>query len=315
MREFLQQSSLKVLPQNHFEDALLEYIDKGSKDAVDDFVNETLSKSLKYLVKLDDNQLSKNLEATIEQCKEALQKRWAEAEGGKWTQKRRLKPRPDDYDSDLEGPWEDPDNPDRWEIIKPSSGAKAKEQARRSTGNEDVDVDDDDDSLFVRDASIEDQFDKPPAMPAGKKGAAAKGGRGAAVKKAPAAKKAPARGRPKKKGFVLESDGDEEEEAHGDSMSLDEFNEDEEEDPPAAAPKRGSRATKTTTTRATASRASKPPAASKTRQSTLNFSQSQRPSSRVNPSQQKTLTISDDEIDDDDDEAFEPVRATRSRRR
>ncbi|KAF3766462.1 hypothetical protein M406DRAFT_37693, partial [Cryphonectria parasitica EP155] len=105
VREFLQSSSLKVLPQNHFEDAVLEYIDKGSKDAVDDFVNETLAKSLNYLVKVDDTQLNKNMEAIIERCKEALQKRWADSSSGKWTQKRRLKPRPQDYDSDVDGPW------------------------------------------------------------------------------------------------------------------------------------------------------------------------------------------------------------------
>lgn len=314
VREFLQDSALKVLPQNQFEDAIMAYVDKGDKGTMDSFINESLSKSLKYLANLDDNSLLGDLDGNIERCREALQERWSKSEG-KWVPKTRLLPQPSDYDSDKEGPWDNPDVPGRWVEI-----AQPKSQARRSTDDGDVDMDDE--SMFVGNISDTDPFaDTSVAKPAAKRGATTKGGRGGAAKKAAPAAKPATRARPKKGGFIVDSDEEEEEAVQEDVMSLDDFNEDDEE--PAAPPNRGSRAakaapakaTKAATSRASASRAAAKPAASKGRQSTLNFSQSQRPtSSRVNATR-KTLTISDDEIDDDDDDGFEPVAPTRSSRR
>lgn len=295
----------------------MAYVDKGDKGTMDSFINESLSKSLKYLANLDDNSLLGDLDGNIERCREALQERWSKSEG-KWVPKTKLLPQPSDYDSDKEGPWDNPDVPGRWVEI-----AQPKSQARRSTGDGDVDMDDE--SMFVGNISDTDPFaDAAVAKPAAKRGATTKGGRGGAAKKAaPAATKPATRARPKKGGFIVDSDEEEEEAVQADAMSLDDFNEDDEEEP-AAPPKRGSRAakaapaktTKAATSRASTSRAAAKPAASKGRQSTLNFSQSQRPaSSRVNPTR-KTLTISDDEIDDDDDDdGFEPVAPARSSRR
>lgn len=314
MREFLQNSNLKVLPQNQFEDAVIHFIEKGGKEAVDEFVEQTLAKSLNYLVKLEDTKLDKDMELAIEQCKDALEKRWAKS-NGKWVPKKRLKPRPEDYDSDMEGRWDDPSKLERWEDIGQPEGTK------RSSGQKDVDMDDD--NLFVSDASMEDAFGaavtEQPTKPAPKRGAAAKTGRGGAAKKAAAPKKVAAtRARPKKREVFLADSDEEEEEEQANVISEDDFVDEDEEEPPAPPPKsRASRTTKApAATRATASRATRA-APSKAKQTTLNFSQSQpqRPSSsRVNQTQ-KTLTISDDEIDDDDDDAFEPVESTRSRRR
>lgn len=305
MREFLQNSSLKVLPQNQFEDAVIHFIEKGGKEAVDEFVEQTLAKSLNYLVRLEDTKLDKDMELAIEQCKEALEKRWAKS-SGKWVPKKRLKPRPEDYDSDLEGRWDDPSKLDRWEVIGQPEGAKP------NTDEEDVNMDDED--MFVGDASMDDAFgsavNEQPTKAAPKRGAAAK--TAAAPKKA-----AVPRARPKKRsGFVVDSDEEEGEEPVN-VISEDDFVDEDDEEPPAPPPKqRASRTTKApVATRATASRATKAAPPSKAKQTTLNFSQSQRPSSsRVNQTQ-KTLTISDDEIDDDDDDAFEPVQPARSRRR
>lgn len=305
MREFLQNSSLKVLPANQFEDAVIRFIEKGGKETVDEFINETLTKSLDYLVKIDETKLDKDMDAVMEQCKERLEKRWAQA-GGKWTPKRKLKPKPEDWDSDMEGPWNDPKANDRWEIIAQAG------QGGQNTGDGDVDMDD---SMSGSDTPMAEV----PVKPAPKRGAAAKGGRGGTAKKA-APQKARG-GRPKKKGgFVVDSDEDEEEESQAMFLSEDDFIDEEEEDepPPPPPPKRASRATKATpatkatTSRATSSRAAKT-AASKAKQTTLNFSQSQRPTRSA--TNQKTLTISDDEIDDDEDDVFEPVQTTRSKRR
>lgn len=307
VREFLQNSSLKVLPANQFEDAVIRFIEKGGKETVDEFINETLTKSLDYLVKIDDSKLDKDMDAAMEQCKERLEKRWAQA-GGKWEPRRKLKPRPENWDSDMEGPWDDPKIADRWETIA------QQQRGGGNPGDEDVDMD----------VSMSDEnttVSKRPSKAAPKRGAGAKQGRGGAAKKA-APPKARA-SRPKKQGgFLVDSDEDEEDgEAQDMVMSEDEFIDDDEEDEPAppAPAKRASRATKSTPapkatpSRAAPSRAAKP-AASKSKQTTLNFSQSQRPSR--SSTNQKPLTISDDEIDDDDDDdAFEPVQTTRSRRR
>lgn len=316
VREFLQDSALKVLPQNQFEDAIMAYVDKGDKGTMDSFINESLSKSLKYLASLDDSSLLGDLDGNIERCKEALQERWSKSEG-KWVPKTRLLPQPEDYDSDKEGPWDNPDIPGRWVDIP-----QAQSQARQSTGGGDVDMDDD--SMFVGNISDTDPFaDASAARPAAKRGAAVKGGRGGAAKTAPPAPKPATRARPKKGGFVVDSDDEEDEAVQEDAMSLDDFNDDDEE--PAAPPKRGARTTKpapakptrTTTSRASTSRAAAKLAASRGRQSTLNFSQSQRPTSSRVTQASKTLTISDDEIDDDDDDddGFEPVVPARNNRR
>lgn len=314
VREFLQNSSLKVLPANQFEDAVIRFIEKGGKETVDEFVNETLSKSLNYLVKIDDSKLDEDMDSAIEQCKERLEKRFAQAGGKPWAPRRKLKPKPADHDSDLEGHWDDPAKSDRWELI-----AQPVQDGENGGDWED------EESMFVDDASIADTA----AISAPKKGAAMKSGRGGAAARAKAtgrggaAKKAAApntRGRLRKQtGFLPESDEEEggEEQPQNESMSLDDFNDDEEDEEEAQdpTPKNTLRAIKATTTRATTSRTTKT-AASKTKQSTLNFSQSQVPGrSRVEQTK-KPLMISDDEIDDDDeDDAFEPPVSTRSSRR
>lgn len=317
VREFLQDSALKVLPQNHFEDAVMAYVNGGDKDTMDAFINESLSKSMKFLTSLEGDDVLGDLDGNIERCKEELQARWSKSEG-KWTQKKKLKPKPDDWDSDLNDHWDDPNNPDRWvQVAKPAAAAaKPKSRARRSTGDGDIDMDDDSD-MFVANVSDSD----PPARPA--RGPGSRGGRGGAKKAAPV-RKAPARAPPKKKGpFLVDSDDEEEEDEQDDSMSIDPFLDEDEDEAPVAAPKRGSRAAPAAKAKAMAApakrtptpRAAAKPVASRGKQSKLNFSQSQRPtSSRVNATQQ-SLTISDDEIDDDDDDGFEPVVPARGGRR
>lgn len=57
VREFLQDSALKVLPQNHFEDAIMHHVHTGESSAMDTFISESLSKSMKYLTSLNDDVL------------------------------------------------------------------------------------------------------------------------------------------------------------------------------------------------------------------------------------------------------------------
>lgn len=320
VREFLQNSSLKVLPQNQFEEAVIEYIERGGKEAVDEFVNETLAKSLKYLVKVDDTDLDNDLQGIVDQCREVLQQRWVEQGGKPWVQKRKLKPRPEFYDSDKEGPWDDPEKPERWESITEAATAKAKgrSRVRKSASDDDVDMDAESNMFMTQPMEEDAPIAESPPRPAPRRGAAAKGTRSSAAKKAPATKKAPAaRSRPQKKaaGFVVDSDEEEVDQDQDDDQSMDAFMDDDEEDepPPPPPPKRAARTTKSTTTKPASTSRTKKAAPAKGKQTTLNFSQSQRSNTSRFNSTQKALTISDDEIDDDD--AFEPVQPSRSSRR
>ncbi|KUI67331.1 Double-strand break repair protein mus-23 [Cytospora mali] len=310
VKEFLEQSSLQVLPKNQFVDTLVQFVEKGGSGTMDEFVNEALTKSLKAILKLDE-EADFDVDQAVETWREAAEQRWAKNSGSAVAAKRRLKPRPEDYDSDLEGHWGNNDS--HWETVTSVQAGKSNGRGRQNASDEDVEMGN---GLFVS-QQVEDSVMAEP--PKGKRGAAAKK---APAKKAPAAKTAPAtRARPKKKsGFVVDSDEEEQEEAQEDAMSEDVFMDEEEDDPPAPPPKRAARNTKPAATRTAAPRATKAAAATKAKQAkqtTLNFSQSQRPAGTQRVAQtQKTLEISDDEIEEDDDDAFEPIAPpTRSRRR
>ncbi|KAL1853571.1 meiotic recombination [Diaporthe australafricana] len=323
VEEFLAQSSLKVLPKNEFIKTLESYVEKGGAHIMDEFVSESLTKSLNAIVKISASDPDADISTLLEAWKEREDQSFVK--GGKATSgpKRRMKERPEDYDSDLGAHWGD--DPDHWDETTAAAGAPTKKTTRgrnrRSASNDDVEMDD----LFVSQGNQDDSIASQASKPAAKRGAAArKAPAKKPAKKAPANAKAPAtRGRPKQKsGIIVDSDEDEEEEAEeADAMSEDVFmDEDEEDDPPAPPPpKRAARTTKAATSRTAASRATKAAPATKTRQATLNFSQSQRPAAQRVTQTQKALEISDDEIDDDDDDddGFEPVAppTTRSRRR
>lgn len=317
VEEFLAQSSLKVLPKNKFIDTLVGFVEKGGGHNMEEFVSDSLKKSLLKITELRISDPDATMEMLCEAYRDDAENTFAKQ--GRRPGGRRMKPRPADYDSDLGPHWGDDDS--HW--YGPEDAAPAKKKTgrrnRRSVSDEDVEMVDDT-GMFVSQADREESVVSQPPKPATKRGAAAK---------KPPAKKAPAtRGRPKKAtGFVVDSDEDEEEVVEEEAVSEDAFmDEDEEVDPPAPPPKRATRTTKAATTRAAPSRATKAApkakpaaaAAAKTRQSTLNFSQSQRPA-RGATQTRKALEVSDDEIDDDDDDdedAFEPVTTTtRSRRR
>jgi double-strand break repair protein MRE11 len=55
VKEFLEAQSLTILPQNSFEDAVTQFVDKDDKHAMEVFVNESLANQLKHL--LDTNEV------------------------------------------------------------------------------------------------------------------------------------------------------------------------------------------------------------------------------------------------------------------
>ena len=171
VREFLDAQSLTILPQNSFGDAVSQYIDKDDKHAMEVFVSENLTKQVEQLMNMDKVD-EDNIYEAMEQGKSHLEELFAA--GHRSTRKKtKRKPRPDGWDTDLDGAWSD----------QPAAIDRS-----------DIDDEDDNDS------------DEPAAKPIAK-------GRGKAAPKkaaAPPKKPAPAKN-PRNKKKVVESEDEEDE--------------------------------------------------------------------------------------------------------
>ena len=277
--EFLAAQSLKVLPQGEFADAIHDFVEKDDKNAMDTFVATSLTDALKSMLTMDGID-EKNLDEAMERWKKGREERYAAGQVKR--QKRILRPRPNGWDSDAEGHWED--QPGVWEAV-PDSANQSLPVDGSSRGRQSSARHDDSDDF------MDDFEDEPMEAAPAKRTTAARSTKSAApAKKTAAPTKAPARGRGKKSALLEDSDED---------MFLD----DDDEDPVIVPP------AKKQPTRASAA-AKKTAAAPAKRQTTLSFSQSQRATQR---GAQKAVEISDDEISEDD--AFESMPVTRSRRR
>ena len=297
VREFLAAQSLTILPQNYFGDAVSQFVDKDDRHAMESFVDHSLSNQFNHLLDLhnaaneeegsDEDELASQIEKYRTQLEEAFAKGILKHKAGK----ARYKPKPDNWDSDLDGAWED--QPDSLLRLDEASG--------------------DDDS----DGSV-----MPPPKTATRfrgRGRGGRGARAASTRKPAAGAKKPA-GRGKK--VVDEDDEDED----SDILMLDEDDEDDDNSQSMffkdtqtngkSTSTRGRKAATTGTRRTRASPATKKPparaAAAKGKQATLSFTNSQ--ASVLGYGKGKTRSQSIEEISDDDDDAFEPAKDVRSRR-
>lgn len=242
------------------------------------FVSEHLTGQVRSMLSLESE--DEDLNSAMEIYKTRIEKEQVEGvEAARRDRKRVLKPQPSTWDSEFDGSWED--EPDAWayedepEVSLAAPPTRDTAKGRGKAARKEVDAMDED---------VEE--------PAPAKKPVAK--RATRTAKAAPAKKPAARGRGRK----AFQDSEEEEE---DDVVM----ESEEEVAPVPAPKTRRGQPARSTTKATTTRG-----AAKARQTTLDFSQSQKKSG----TQSKAVEISDDEISDDD-EAFEPVPATRTRRK
>ena len=272
VREFLTAQSLTILPQNSFGDAVSQFVDKDDKHAMELFVSENLIKQVELLMKMD-NVDEDNIKEAMEEGKSHLEQLFASGHLAK-IRKAKRKPRPEDWDSDLNGEWEN----------QPAA--------------------------IIR-SDLEDEEDSDVSRPAGRPTV---NGRGkAAVKRATAAAgkaTAPAKNSKGKK-KVVESES--EEEGEEDVVMLDSDEDESQLFVKPAPPKRGSKksvpakepASKRAPTRAVASKPS--------RQSQLNFSQPAT-QSRSKDTKGQEISDDDISDDDDAFEPAPSARSTRSRR-
>ncbi|KAI1291634.1 double-strand break repair protein mus-23 [Xylaria venustula] len=292
VEEYLKAQSLKILPQAPFGDAVTQFVDKDDKHAMEQFVNDSLSGQVKQMLSLDND--DEDIEQAMEIIKQKFEHQFATGQL-KRGPRLRYKPKPDDWDSDLEGGhWEDQpeaiDHTPVTESIPEPAPPRARGRKPTRTGF----LDDDED---MSDVAVDD-------APKAKGRPKAAATRAKPAPKAPAKKAAPkGRGRGRKQ--AEEEDEDEDEDVVMD---------DDHYDPPApkrttvtraaatrSQPSRSQASRSQTSSRASASASTSAP---KPRQTKLNFSQK--------ATQKEPLEISDDEISDD---PFEAAPAARARRR
>jgi double-strand break repair protein MRE11 len=277
VKEFLTAQSLTILPQNSFGDAVAQFVDKDDKHAMEFFVNESLSSQVKHL--LESNEVDEeDITEVMDTYRSKLEELFADGHLQK-TKKTKLKPKPDSWESDMDGHWAD------------EPGA-----------------------LIHTDGEGEDEDENLASLPPKKPAARSRGKAAATTRKSAATtKKAPApRGGRGKKKAVEE---DEEEDDDGDVIMLDDDDEDDDEDLFV----KPTRSTAKKSAPRVSTRVKSPPAKTTTarapaKQSTLNFSQPSTQRGRTTATKgRKIHEPSDDEISDDDD-AFEPASSSRGLR-
>ncbi|KAJ5102409.1 Mre11 DNA-binding [Penicillium alfredii] len=332
VREFLSAQSLSILPQNSFGDAVAQFIDKDDKHAMEMFVNESLEGQVKHLMALDrdgdemdvEEREQSSLVTAMEKYRSQMEDMFSKGVKKRTTRgKKRFKPKPDGWDTEFDGMWED--QPGALIHSDNEGGDPAEEEAGE------------DGTAPARTAV---------ASTRGR--GRGRGGRGAAASaRSTTTKAAPTASKGRKK--RVESD---DEPADDDVIMLDEDEDDnganvvsdDDDDSralfvkqprsaaasstrkaaPAAASatqRRGGRtaaspAPSSTTvggtgTRRTAARTARPT------QTTLDFSASQASAPRSSRPSRATRNVSviSDDIDGDEDDAFEPMPSSNARRR
>lgn len=294
VREFLTAQSLTILPQNSFGDAVSQFVDKDDKHAMEMFVNESLMDQIKHLMEVDQMD-EDEIQNAMDQHKSKLEELFA-AGLLKKTRRAKLKPRPENWDTDLDGDWE----------AQPGALIRS-----------DVGEDEDEE---------EEGVTKPTAKGRGKAAAPKKAA--APAKKAAPAKPAPVKtGRGKKK-VIEEEEESEEEEVDGDVVMVSDEDESQLFTQPTRATKKAALPPKPTAPgrrgAAPAKRAVSPPKRAPPRAAApkqTRLTQFSQPATQTQRGRGKAPAkeISGDEISDDEDDAFEPapsatLRSTRSRR-
>lgn len=263
------------MPGIPFTDAVVQYVEKNDKHAMESFVEDSLNAQFKEMMGIDD--LEENLETQMEIIRKGQEQLFAAGKKKHRQTKAKLKPRPENWDSDMEGcSWAEFPGSKVFEeaegVAEDEDGSPAPTKKRaRKTG-----ADDDDDNASVASGK------KAPVKKAPAKRVPAKP---KTTVKAPAKPKVPAKTTAAAKKNAVQAF----------EISDDEDPEDEDvvmQDDPPPKPKAQPR-------RAAAVRGGK--------QTQLTFTQSQAKT-------QTARELSDDEIDDDDD-AFEPIIASSSSKR
>jgi double-strand break repair protein MRE11 len=276
VKEFLDAQTLTILPQNSFGDAVSQFVDKDDKHAMETFVKDSLSTQLKHLMEANEVK-EEEIVQEMAQHREQLEQLFAS--GQLKNRKHKIKPKPDSWDSDFEGPWVD----------QPGALVRSDNEAEKE----------DDESL----ASIPSKKAAPRGR--GKAAGTTRQTATATKKTAPAAKG----GRGKKK--VVEEEEESDEVDNGDVIMIDD--DDEESDGMLVSSQKKAPAKKPVAKAKAPARAKSPvkkaaPAKAKTlaTQSKLNFSQTPTPRSQpTRPAASRGKKVVQEPVSDDP--LFSPI--------
>lgn len=297
VREFLEAQSLTILPQNYFGDAVNQFVDKDDRHAMEMFVNDSLANQIKTLVKMQEDgdaeiDGDEDLMAQIQDIRQGIERDFAEGLVKARKATRKLKPRPEEWDSDFDGAWAD--------------------QPAALIRSEDEDEGSEEDAIPAPSTRGRGRGARGRGAATRSRGAASTGARGTTRSKPPAA-----RG---KKKAISEDDESEPE----DVVMLDDDEDDSQamffkDKPRSTASSSRSKANGTGTARKAAA-IKKPPArsaAAAAKQRTLNFTTSQQ-SVLGRGGRGRSASVASESIEDDDEDEddFEPVsQAVRKGRR
>ena len=107
VQEFLTAQSLKILPKAPLGDAVTQFVDKDDKHAMESFINESLSAQVKEMLAMDEDANEDDLDAIMERLRQKQEEQFAAGIRMRPRRRGNLKPRPANWDSDLDGDWED----------------------------------------------------------------------------------------------------------------------------------------------------------------------------------------------------------------
>lgn len=114
VRELLTAQSLTILPQNLFGDAVSQFVDKDDRHAMEMFVNESLDSQVKHLMSLerdadleDEDEVHQSLRNAMDKYRGQMEELFSKGTVKRTRGQKRFKPKPDGWDSEFDGPWED----------------------------------------------------------------------------------------------------------------------------------------------------------------------------------------------------------------
>jgi len=108
VRTFLTAQSLKILPPSAFGDAVNQYVLKDDKHVLEQFVGDSLEARVRDMMLMGEEDEDEDLNPLMEQLRERHEDSFIKGTAKlKKTQKTGLKHKPDMWDSDIDGHWED----------------------------------------------------------------------------------------------------------------------------------------------------------------------------------------------------------------
>ena len=105
VRENLGNQSLKILPQTAFGNAVVEFVDKDDKTAMQDFVKSSLTKQVDEILKLNNEDSDEDLDPLMELVRQQHEE--AALKDPTFFKQKVLKPEPDDWHAAIDGEWKD----------------------------------------------------------------------------------------------------------------------------------------------------------------------------------------------------------------